>query len=343
MQHGQGIQRPKVFANVRSGGRRLRVGYVSADFRQHPVASFLEPLLTAHDRERVEIFCYAEVRKPDDVTHRFQAMADHWRFTVGMPDEAVAAQVMADGIDILVDLAGHTGGNRLRVFAHRPAPVQVTWLGYPHSTGLTTIDYRIVDAITDPTGDVVRSAGEKLVRLADTFICYSSPANAPSPRSPPSIESGIVTFGSFNNPTKYSSATVDAWANLLTRVPAARLLLKGLPFTDATTRSSYLNRFSERGIEPERITLLGRTPERTRHLEHYHQIDIALDPFPYNGTTTTCEALWMGVPVVALRGDRHSGRVGASLLTSVGLRRTVGGQCRRLSRCRAGLPKTIRG
>ena len=267
----------------------------------------------------MEIFCYAEVKRPDDVTERFKALADHWRETVGLSDEAVAAQIAADGIDILVDLAGHTAANRLLVFALKPAPVQVTWLGYPHFTGLSAIDYRLVDAVTDPEDDVISTSSEKLVRLDGTFACYGPAPAAPPPASPPSLDSGIITFGSFNNPTKYSAATMDAWAELLARVPEARLLLKGLPFADASTRASYLACFNERGVSAQRTTLVRSTPYWAYHLARYGEIDIALDPFPYNGHTTTCEALWMGVPVVTLRGDRHSGRIGASLLTSVGL------------------------
>jgi predicted O-linked N-acetylglucosamine transferase (SPINDLY family) len=323
VRYGRGMQRPRVYTNDRSAGRRVKVGYVSGDFRQHSVACFVEPLLTAHDRQAVEIFCYAEIKRPDEVTERFKALSDHWRMTVGLSDEAVAAQIMADGIDILVDLAGHTAGNRLPVFARKPAPVQVTWLGYPNSTGLSAIDYRLVDGVTDPEDDARPLASERLVRLDGSFLCYGPPTDAPSSAPPPSLESGTITFGSFNNPTKYSAATIDAWVELLSRIPEARLLLKGLTFTDASTRALYHARFSERGVPLERITLLGGIPDRAAHLAQYRDIDIALDPFPYNGTTTTCEALWMGVPVVTVRGDRHSGRVGASLLTGVGLNELI--------------------
>ena len=319
LRHGRSTQQPQAYINTRLAERRLKVGYVSGDFRQHSVAWFLLPLLMAHDHRVVEVFCYAEVKRPDDVTELFKALADHWRTTVGMSDETVAAQIAADGIDILVDLAGHTAGNRLMVFARKPAPIQVTWLGYPSSTGLSAIDYRLVDAVTDPEDDVTSVSSEKLVRLDDSFLCYGPPMEAPLPIPPPALKSGTITFGSFNNPTKYSAATIETWVKLLNRMPSARLLLKGLPFSDASIRASYLARFTERGVPSQQITLLGPTPDRAGQLAHYHQIDIALDPFPYNGTTTTCEALWMGVPVVGLRGDRHSARVGASLLTSIGL------------------------
>jgi predicted O-linked N-acetylglucosamine transferase (SPINDLY family) len=319
VRHGGPRRRPQSYANDRSIDRRLKVGYVSADFRQHPVPSFLEPLLAAHNREAVEVFCYAELKRPDLVTQRLQALADHWRVTMGLSDEAVAAQIAADDIDILVDLAGHTANNRLPVFALKPAPVQASWLGYPNFTGLSAIDYRLVDAVTDPVDDGECAASETPFRLDGCFLCYVAPSDAPQPSLHSRAVTDSVTFASFNSPIKYSEATLNAWAELLKRMPAARLLLKGLPFADAATQARYRARLVERGVAPERITLLGRTPDKAGHLAQYREVDVALDPFPYNGTTTTCEALWMGVPVVCLRGNRHSGRVGASLLSAVGL------------------------
>ena len=239
--------------------------------------------------------------------------------TVGLSDEELAERIRADGIDILVDLAGHTAKNRLRVFARKPAPVQVTWLGYPNTTGLEAIDYRLVDAVTDPVGEADAWASETLVRLEGGFLCYGGLKDAPEPTVPPCLKTGTVTFGSFNNPAKVSAATFDAWATLLSRLPQARLLLKGTPFADAATRALFLARLGERGVAAERIELVAWLPGAAAHLALYHRVDIALDPFPYNGTTTTCEALWMGVPVVTLRGDRHAGRVGASLLSQIGL------------------------
>jgi predicted O-linked N-acetylglucosamine transferase (SPINDLY family) len=318
--YGLPVQLPNWYPNNRSLSRRLKVGYVSGDFRRHSVAYFVEPLLSSHDRAAVEIFCYAEVARPDEVTERFRTRSDHWRTTVGLSDEAVAAQIAEDGIDILVDLAGHTAGNRLPVFAHKPAPVQISWLGYPHPTGLSAIDYRLVDVVTDPTNDVApEPQGEQLVRFDHPFVCYGPPFDAPSPALAPCRARGTITFGSFNNPTKYSATTIDAWAKVLRLLPDSRLVLKGRPLEDASTRMIYHDRFRARGISSERITLLGGIPEQKMHLAQYAEMDIALDPFPYNGTTTTCEALWMGVPVVTLKGDRHCGRVGASLLAAVGL------------------------
>jgi protein O-GlcNAc transferase len=317
--YGRQIPLPTAYANDREMGRRLKIGYVSPDFRRHSVAYFLEPLLKEHDRRAVEVFCYAEVKRPDTVTEDLQRLADHWLVTVGLSDDELAERIQEDGIDVLVDLAGHTANNRLRVFARRPAPVQVTWLGYPHSTGLEAIDYRLVDAVTDPIGEADAWASETLVRLGGGFLCYGALKDVPEPTVPPCLKSGAITFGSFNNPAKVSAATFDAWAMLLSRAPQARLLLKGLPFADAATRALFLAHLGERGVAAQRVDLVTRLPDKNAHLALYHRMDIALDPFPYNGTTTTCEALWMGVPVVTLQGDRHAGRVGASLLSQIGL------------------------
>jgi protein O-GlcNAc transferase len=316
--HARPRPQPDSYANERSGDRRLRVGYVSPDFRQHSVAYFLDPLLRNHDRGAIEVFCYAEVNWPDARTKQFQGLADHWMTTVGMSDETLAEHIRRDRIDILVDLVGHTAKNRLAVFATRPAPVQVTWLGYPNTTGLTAIDYRLVDAVTDPDAQDDALSSETLVRLPGGFLCYGAPDDAPRPAGPPHLSGGAVTFGSFNSPSKLSAVTLDAWARLLARLPEARLLLKGKPFACAVTRASFLERLLRRGVTKERVELVAWLPDQS-HLALYNRVDIALDPFPYNGATTTCEALWMGVPVVALRGDRHVGRVGASLLTQVGL------------------------
>jgi protein O-GlcNAc transferase len=195
----------------------------------------------------------------------------------------------------------------------------VTWLGYANTTGLKAIDYRLVDALTDPEGTADAFASEILVRLPGGFLCYGGPDDAPAPGPVPCLIAGAVTFGSFNNPAKLSALTFDAWAQVLARLPKARLLLKGQSFADAASCVLYLDRLAERGVAPERIELVPRVPDSRAHLALYDRIDVALDPFPYNGTTTTCESLWMGVPVVTLRGDRHAGRVGASLLTQIGM------------------------
>jgi protein O-GlcNAc transferase len=317
--YGQRAPRFTAYTNDRDPARRLRIGYLSPDFRQHSVAYFVEPLLRGHDRQKVEVFCYSEVTRPDSVTTRLQGLADHWLVTVGLSDQRLAERIRTDGIDILVDVAGHTSGDRLLVFARKPAPVQVTWLGYPNTTGLKAIDYRLVDAVTDPAGEADAWASETLVRLKGGFLCYSGLRDGPEPTSAPCLRTGTVTFGSFNNPAKVSTATFDAWGKLLSRLPQARLILKGISFADAATRALFLDRLGERGVPAERVELLAWHPGPAEHLALYHRVDIALDPFPYNGTTTTCDALWMGVPVITLLGYRHAGRVGASLLTQVGL------------------------
>ena len=311
--------RERAHANKRDPDRRLRVGYVSPDFREHPASYFFEPLTRAHDRRSFEVFCYAEVAEPDDKTARFLGLADGWRSTVGMTDAAVAERVREDDIDILVDLAGHTAKNRLLVFAERPAPVQVTWLGYPNTTGLSAMDYRLTDAIADPEGTADAVHSETLVRLPGGFLCFAPPANAPEVAAPPALANGDVTFGSFNNLAKVTPEVVATWARILERVPGSRLLIKSPSHGDEETRKHYVEMSAAHGIEPGRIELVSRTPSKSGHLAAYEKVDIALDPFPYNGATTSCEALWMGVPMITLCGDRHAGRVGASILTRVAL------------------------
>lgn len=300
-------------------GRKIRIGYVSPDFCLHSVSFFFLPLLEAHDASNFETFCYSDVKTPDEMTAKLQGLAAHWRPIAGMSDEAVARQVHNDGIDILVDLAGHTADNRLLAFARKPAPVQVSWLGYPNTTGVRTIGYRLTDAIADPEGPDDALYTEKLVRLAHCFLCYSPPDTAPPVAALPASTNHRITFGSFNNITKTTEQVVETWSKILDQVPDSRLVLKSTIFADPDCKDRYLGMFSRHGIQPERIDLRERTAATKDHLMLYNEIDIALDPFPYNGTTTTCEALWMGVPVIALRGNRHSARVSASILTHCGL------------------------
>jgi len=311
------------FANTREPGRRLRIGFVSPDFRIHSCAYFLLPLLSNLDRAAFEIVCYAEVARPDEVTERFRQLADLWRDTVGMSDRELTLQIAADGIDILLDLAGHTEGNRLPVFGLRPAQVQMSWLGYPNTTGLRTMDYRITDAIADPNDDGDALYSERLLRLPQSFLCFRPLTPMPEISPLPAARNGHVTFGSMNNFSKVTHEVLDLWAQLLNAVPGSRLLLKAKQLEDATVRQRVIERFRNHGIDAERLSLMAALPAREDHFAQYHHIDIGLDPFPYNGTTTTCEALWMGVPVVTLRGDRHAARVGASLLTNAGLEELV--------------------
>ncbi|MEW6330080.1 MAG: tetratricopeptide repeat protein [Pseudomonadota bacterium] len=327
-------------ANERNPGRRLRIGYVSPDFRgQHSVTCFIEPLLAHHDRGQVEVYGYAEVAFPDATTERLHALCDRWRVTSGKSDEQVAREIRDDRIDILVDLAGHTAGSRLPVFALRPAPVQVSWLGYPNTTGLTVMDYRLTDGLADPPGQTERYHTEQLVRLPHGFLCYAPPDDAPEPGDPPLEKNGYVTFGSFNSIAKVTPAVVRRWAAILDSVPGSRLILKSHALTDAPVRERYWRLFSEQGIGTERVQLLGQIRERAGHLGLYRQVDIGLDPFPYNGTTTTCEALWMGVPVVTLAGAAHAGRVGLSLLSRLGLAELAAGNEEEYLALAAGLAR----
>jgi predicted O-linked N-acetylglucosamine transferase (SPINDLY family) len=309
----------RTHANNRDPDRRLRVGYVSPDFREHSVSYFADPLIAGHDRRSFEVFCYAQVAMPDDKTSRFRDLADGWRSMVGATEAAGAERIREDGIDILVDLAGHTAKNRLLVFAERPAPVQVTWLGYPNTTGLSAMDYRLTDEIADPEGTADTLYTETLVRLPNGFLCFAPAADAPEIGELPALTSDHVTFGSFNNLSKVTPEVVETWARILEHVPRSRLLIKSRSLADGETRNRYLEMFVRRGIDTGRVELCSWIASKAGHLGAYDRVDIGLDPFPYNGTTTTCEALWMGVPVVTLRGDRHSSRVGASLLTRVGL------------------------
>jgi predicted O-linked N-acetylglucosamine transferase (SPINDLY family) len=303
--------------NSREPERRLRIGYVSADFREHSVAFFIEPVLTQHDRERFEIYCYAQVAAPDAVTGRLKQLAAHWRPIVGLDDRQAADRIRADKIDILVDLSGHTAGNRLGVFAHRPAPVQASFIGYPNTTGLPAMDYRIVNPWIAPPGSEVYFT-EKLVYLPSP-PCFRPAADCPPVNVPPALDSGRVTFGCFNNLAKLAPPVIALWAAVLQAVSGSRLMLKSQPFNDAGTRDLFHARFAAHGVGPERLLLRGSDPLR-EYLRCFNDVDIALDPFPYNGGTTTYHALWMGVPVVALEGRNSVSRIGYGVLATLGLK-----------------------
>lgn len=311
------------FANTREPGRRLKVGYVSADFRTHSVSYFFEALLAAHDRDAVETVCYSDSAITDATTGRLRAAAGQWRSIVGRPDSEVVGMVRADGVDILVDLAGHLGNRRLGVFARRAAPVQATWLGYPGTTGLDTMDWRITDGLADPPGAADREHGELLWRLPGPFLCYRPPDDAPAIGPLPSRVKGQVCFGSFNNLPKLTLPTIALWSRILGALPQSRVLLKSASLADADTCARVRRLFADHGIAAARIETVPWVPASIGHLGLYGQVDIALDTFPYHGTTTTCEAIWMGVPVVSLAGERHAARVGASLLDAVGLQDLV--------------------
>jgi len=305
-------------ANDRSPDRRLRIGYLSPDFRTHPVAFFFESLLEGHDRGAVEILGYGNVSCPDQTTWRIQAKFNAYRSVCGLDDRAVAAMIEADQIDILVDLAGHTGGNRLGVLALKPAPVQVTYLGYPDTTGMGQVDYRLTDELSTPSA-LQQYYAEELVHLPEGFLCYRPPEFAPQVDPLPSLKHGHVTFGSFNDTSKVNGPLMVLWAQVLGAIPGSRLLVKSRAGDDPKVRQIVLDQFREVGVTSDRIRIEGQRPA-IEYLRLYHQVDIGLDTFPYHGTTTTCDALWMGVPVVSLVGEHHASRVGLSILSRVGLR-----------------------
>ncbi len=297
--------------------RRLKVGYVSSDFTSHPVGCLIRGVIRHHDKERFEIHCYAPMTRPDQITEEIRRNADLWHDTTSLNDAELANRVWEDKIDILVDLAGHTGRNRLLLFARKPAPVQVTWVGYFHSTGLESIDYFITDPYTSPPhGEQYFS--EIPVYLPHTRFCYTPPEYAPPVADPPCLKNGFVTLGCFNKLEKMTDEVVSAWAHILERLPDARLWLKSGGLNEPTVCEKVHGKFAALGIAPERIVLKPPSGHSDMFME-YGEIDIALDPFPYNGGITTFEALWMGVPVVTLAREGVVARQSASALTNLGL------------------------
>jgi len=311
-------------ARPREKNKRLRIGYVSPNFNSHSVAYFFEPVLAARDRTVQEVFCYSNSKHADHATARIQASTDQWRDITKLTDQAAAQLIADDRIDILIDLAGHTSGNRLPVFGYRPAPIQMTWIGYPDTTGMTAIDCRLTDAVADPPGAADSWHTEKLLRIHGGCWAYAGPGVSPPPSPPPAIANGFITFGSFNNLPKVTPQVLGIWAEILHQVPTSRLIMKAAGLRGRMGREFVARHLTQFGIAAHRFDLLGWAPSTASHLELYNRIDIALDPFPYNGTTTTCEALWMGVPVITFPGNRHVARVGASLLTHCGFTRWIG-------------------
>jgi predicted O-linked N-acetylglucosamine transferase (SPINDLY family) len=312
---------PQAFVNAPVPDRRLRIGYVSGDLRRHPVGYFLQSVLRNHASDAVEVFCYSNNLKDDDLTASFQSEADHWRRLRGLTDEAAASLIRADAIDILVDMSGHTALNRLPLFARRPAPVQVSWLGYFGTTGLTAMDYVLADRFVVPPGEE-DAFTEQVWRMPGSYLCFMPPDMDVPVRS--RDVQGPVTFGSFNNLAKLSPHTVSLWARVVQSVPQSRLLLKTSQLADAAVCQAVRERFAGHGLEADRLVLEGPSP-RADLLASYNRVDIALDPYPYGGGTTTAEALWMGAPVVTLRGGTWTGRVSESILSTVGLSDLVAG------------------
>lgn len=296
--------------------RRLRVGYVSADLRSHAVAFFIEPILEAHDRGAFEVVGYYNSHVVDPVSERLQGHFNCFRVVAGMEDETVAELIRRDGIDVLVDLAGHCAGNRIMTFARKPAPVQVTYLGYPATSGLAAMDYRITDAFADPPGESEGFYTEQLMRMPHSTWCFRPPSHAPEVAPLPARARGYVTFGSFNSVAKVNDDVLTVWAGLLRAVPNSRLLIATVP--EGSAREKVLATLGPHGVDADRVEFRGKLSSEQFHAAH-HEVDVALDPFPVNGGTTTCETLWMGVPVVTLVGGTFVGRAGTSLLNAVGL------------------------
>ena len=301
--------------NGREPDRRLRVGYVSPDFREHPVARFVLPLFREHDRRQVEVFAYSDAATPDGVTHLVRKCVDRWRDVAMLGDQQLADAVRADGIDVLVDLAAHSGHNRLLTFARKAAPVQITYLAYCSTTGVDAIDYRITDRFLDPPGESAHYT-EASIELPHCYWCYSAP---PLGRPTAERRAGPPTFGCLNNYAKVSDLTLALWARLLRRVPEAQLLLYAR--TEAH-RDRVHRALREAGVDESRAIFVGRQ-SLALYLETYRDIDVALDPHPSGGGTTTGDALWMGVPVVSLAGRTAVSRAGSTLLSNVGLEELV--------------------
>lgn len=307
--------------NNREENRPLRLAYISPDFRYHSVAHFLRPIIERHDRQQFDIVCYSGVAVPDAWTQAFQQMGVTWRDSSRWNDARLAGQIHADAVDIAIDCSGHTSAHRLLALAHRPAPVQVTFLGYPNTTGVGAIDYRITDSIADPPGEADALYVEKLVRLDPTAWCYAAPGDAPDVIA--QREPGGIRFGAFTARPKLTERWMGIWSKILTKVPGSKLLLKTGGTHDTNAAAKLVALFTAHGIDADRIELIHRQQNPADHLATYNRVDIALDTFPYHGTTTTCEAMYMGVPVITRCGRMHASRVGVSLLSAIGLNELI--------------------
>ena len=319
--------KPFAHTNIPDPDRKLRIGWISADFREHSVTHFLLPLFQNFDRSQFEFLCYAGVTRPDEFTRMLAQCSPIFRQTLGVQDIDLANIIRSDNIDILFDLSGHTSDHRLAVMAYKPAPVQVAYLGYPMTTGAppSIIDWHMTDSIADPPGESDKHYTENLFRLPTTNWCYRPPVDIPCEEVPPVVRNPGTpfTFASFNNCSKMSQLTFKLWAKILQASPGARLLLKASAMADAKTRQIIIERFAAEGLPADRIILMPQQIDLSKHFAYYGNVDLGLDTYTYNGTTTTCEATWMNVPVVTLAGDVHIARVGASLLTNMGLPQLV--------------------
>jgi predicted O-linked N-acetylglucosamine transferase (SPINDLY family) len=300
--------------------RRLRIGFISPDLRGHSVSFFMEPIFRHYDRAAFELFVYYTKPTIDATTKRLRDLPDHWTtFPPKHPKDLIAAQIRADKLDLLIELAGHTKDNDLMVLQNRAAALQATYLGYPNTTGLSAVQFRFVDSLTDPPGLTDPFATEKLIRLDPCFICFQPPTDQSQPSPLPSLTAGHITFGSFNTLKKINDPLIALWAKVLSAVPNSHLILKTHGLGEPAMQDELAAKFAAHGIDRSRLEFMGVIMDPQAHRAAYDKVDIALDTFPYHGTTTTCEALWMGVPVITLAGTMHAGRVGVSLLTNVGL------------------------
>lgn len=300
-------------------GRSLRIGLISKDFCSHSVAWFIKPMMRNREACDWHLTCYSTGQKKDGVTAELKTLCDSWRDVASVSNASLSEQIRSDRIDVLIDLVGYAGDARLSVFAHRVSPVQVTYLGYPNTTGLAQMDYRFTDDWSDPEGMTDAYYTEDLVRLPGGFLCFEPHAEAPVVAPRKHVSSGSVVFGSFNVHHKISSEIFDCWAEVLKAVPGSHMLFKSRPLAEPRFCDAFLERFEARGIDRSRLRLLGHTAGKAEHLALYNEVDINLDTYPYNGTTTTCEALWQGVPTLTLAGEGHRARVGCSILNQVGL------------------------
>ena len=309
-------------ARARNAGLRIRVGFLSPDLLKHPVGYFVEPILTQHDRDQFDVTCYSDNASVDELTERLKNLNVAWHECGAWSDARLEEQIRSDKLDILIDLCGHTAKNRAMVLARKPAPILATYLGYPGKTERPANDWLIADEHLCPTNQKLDSH-ERIVRLKNCFLCYQPQPDTPDVAPFPFERNGFITFGSFNHLAKLTDSTVRLWSRVLHAVPDSRLVLKALPLADESTRKLTRQRFADCGIEPARIDPLPPTVPLSAFLAEYRRMDIALDTVPYNGGTTSCDALWMGVPVVTLPGGRFSSRMGKSVLSAVGLEEFV--------------------
>jgi len=307
-----------MFSNFPDSGRPIRLAYISPDFRGHSVGYFIEPALVHYDAKHFEIYCYAHVSNPDQTTQIIQNHVNKYCQIDKMNDQQVASQIRKDGIDILVDLAGHTANSRIRVMTYQPAPIQVTYLGYPTTSGLKHIDYRLTDAVIDPKGTSDSFYTEQLVYLDPCFFCLSSLGSSIPISSLPSLQKKAFCFGAFHNTSKVSDKTIQLWSKVLAQIPESKILLQAAAYDDPDIVRFFQSCFEGYGIKRHRIQCVGSLPFE-QYLNLHHQIDFMLDTQPWTGHTTSCHALWMGIPILTLSGKRHASRIGQRLMHALNL------------------------